>query len=326
MRFHLSFVLPLLLSVVMCDTTTLAEDSSEWLPGDADMRKLLGERAVMQFVWPDQVGPDEPQDHQIAAETVSRGDKPGDFARISNVTRPTITVCPPADGSQPAGLRPAVIVFPGGGYHILAAEHEGTEVVQWLNKNGVVGIILKYRVPRRGGEFAKHHHALQDAQRAIGIVRSRAKEWNIDPNRIGVLGFSAGGHLAAMLSNHHQKRSYARVDESDDASCRPDFAALIYPAYLTEPMESDTPAADVAMDELSPKKTPPTFIAVAAEDRFTRGSLVYYAALHKAKVPAELHVYGSGGHGTGLRVKPLSDWPRACAEWMQSLQVRGANK
>jgi acetyl esterase/lipase len=231
--------------------------------------------------------------------------------RITNVSTPTISVRTPPNATGPC---PAVIVCPGGGYSILAYDLEGTEVVDWLNSIGVAGVLLKYRVPRQQAG------ALQDAQRAVSIVRSRAKEWNIDSKRIGILGFSAGGHLAARTSTNYTKRSYKPVDAADKASCRPDFAVLIYPAYLTlKGGRLDTAALPVT------NQTPGTFIAVAFNDKFTPSALHYFAALCKAKVRSELHVFQTGGHGCGLRKTDatITTWPARCEEWMRSTGLLG---
>jgi len=230
----------------------------------------------------------------------------GSITRITNVSKPTISIRTPPKATEPC---PAVIVCPGGGYGILAYDLEGTEVVDWLNSIGVAGVLLKYRVPRQ------RDGALQDAQRAVSIVRSRAKKWNIDPKRIGILGFSAGGHLAARTSTNYAKRAYKTIDADDEASCRPDFAVLIYPAYLTAKGGGlDTATLPVT------NQTPSTFIAVAFNDRFTPGALHYFTALHQAKVRSELHVFQTGGHGCGLRKTDatITTWPARCEEWMRT--------
>src|SRR5438309_751525 len=172
--------------------------------------------------------------------------------RLGNVSKPTISVYrPTADKDTGA----AVLVCPGGGYYILAIDLEGTEVCDWLNSIGVTGVLLKYRVPKREG-LEKHAPALQDAQRALGLVRGHAKEWSIDPQRIGVLGFSAGGHLSAALSCNCEERAYPPVDEADRVSCRPDFAVLIYPGGLTIKAEDDRLAPELKITT----NLPPTFI------------------------------------------------------------------
>lgn len=235
--------------------------------------------------------------------------------RITNVTTPTLTLFRAPD-DQGAGA--AVLVFPGGGYRILAWDLEGTEICEWLNKIGITAVLVKYRVPVREG-LPRYAPPLQDAQRAMGIVRARAKEWNINPGRIGVLGFSAGAHLSAALSNNFEKRTYVRVDANDDISCRPDFAVLIYPGLIV-PRNSDK--MDIEFQVTS--ATPPAFLIQTADDGVrVENSLAYYSALKAAKVPVEMHLYPSGGHGYGLRPSPnlVSTWPARAEEWMRSLGV-----
>ncbi len=233
--------------------------------------------------------------------------------RLGNVSKPTLTIHrPPADKDTGA----AVIVFPGGGYHILALDLEGTEVCEWLNSVGVTGILLKYRVPKRPG-LEKHGAALQDAQRAFGLARQHAKDWGLDPRRIGVLGFSAGAHLSAALCASNSARAYPPVDTADQLNCRPDFTLLIYPAYLT----ADNKGAALAPDVAVTTNTPPTFIAMSQDDPVRVENALYYAlALQQSKVPVELHLYPTGGHGYGLRrtKEPVTTWPDRAAEWMKS--------
>jgi acetyl esterase/lipase len=234
----------------------------------------------------------------------------GTIQIVSDVSQPTLTVYRPAKEKDTGA---AVLICPGGGYNILALDLEGQEVAAWLNSLGVTGIVLKYRVPRRKDQ-PPHQAPLQDAQRAMGLVRSRAREWGIDPQRLGILGFSAGGHLAAAASTNFDKRTYELLDEVDRVSCRPDFTVLIYPAYLT------------GKDGLAPEirvtaQTPPTFLAHAANDPIgPENSIALFGALRKAGVPAELHIYESGGHGFGLRRSkhPCSTWPQRCADWLRS--------
>jgi acetyl esterase/lipase len=247
----------------------------------------------------------KPTDNAVAGKPV---------IRLGNVSKPTITIYrPPAARDTGA----AVMVCPGGGYHILAMDLEGTEVCEWLNSLGITGVLLKYRVPQRTG-LEKHTAALQDAQRALGIVRSRAAEWALNPERIGVLGFSAGGHLAATLSNNCEQRSYPQVDDSDAASCRPDFTLLIYPAYLTVKEEHDKIAPELNVTS----NTPPTFVTMTQDDPLRVESAMFYAlGLRKANVPFEIHVYPKGGHGYGLRPSKdlVTTWPQRAADWMQAL-------
>jgi acetyl esterase/lipase len=236
--------------------------------------------------------------------------------RLGNVTTPTISIYrPPAD--KDTGT--AVLVCPGGAYYILAMDLEGTEVCEWLNSIGVTGILLKYRVPKRQG-LEKHTAALQDAQRAMGLARLNAKSFGFDPQRIGVLGFSAGGHLAAALSCNYDSRTYPRVDSADDLNCRPDFAVLIYPAYLTVAEKADaiTPELPITTN------TPPMFLAMAQDDPVRVENVLFFSAgLRRAKVPFELHVYPSGGHGYGLRPSKdkVTTWPDRAAEWMAGREL-----
>jgi acetyl esterase/lipase len=267
-------------------------------------------------LWP---GTPPGQPREIAPERDTTGPKDNLVAgrsveRIGNVSKPTITIYKPA-ADKATGV--SVMVCPGGGYHILATDLEGTEVCAWLNSIGVSGILLKYRVPGRPGETG-HPGPLQDAQRAIGLIRQHAREWGLDSKRIGVLGFSAGGHLAAALSNNYDERNYQQVDEADALSCRPDFTVLVYPAYLTVAKENDQLAPEMKVTE----NTPPTFISITADDPVRVENAMYYAlALRKAKVPLELHVYAAGGHGYGLRLRqdlPVTSWPERLADWMRS--------
>jgi len=238
--------------------------------------------------------------------------KPNDTTiRIENVSQPTLTVYePPRDQRNGS----AVVICPGGGYNILAWNKEGTEVAAWLNTLGVTGIVLKYRVPVRPSR-EKFAAPLEDVQRALGIVRQRADEWGLDIQRIGLLGFSAGGHLAAVASTNHEQRVYDPVDEADQLSCRPDFTLLIYPAYLVD--NENRLAKELAVTA----KTPPTFIAMTADDGVrVEGALFYYLALKEAKVPAEMHLYPTGGHGYGLRPSKhlVSSWPTRAEEWLRA--------
>jgi acetyl esterase/lipase len=247
----------------------------------------------------------KPTDQLIAGKPV---------IRLGNVSKPTIRIYRPPAGKDSSA---AVLVFPGGGYHILAMDLEGTEVCDWLNSIGVTGVLLKYRVPKREG-LEKHTAPLQDAQRALGLVRDHAKEWGIDPQRVGVLGFSAGGHLAAALSKNFDERTYPAMDAADRASCRPDFQILIYPGGLTKKDDGDKVAPEVAVTT----NTPPAFIAMAADDPVRVENALFYAlALRNAKVPVELHVYPTGGHGYGLRPSKegVTTWPQRAVDWMRSL-------
>lgn len=271
------------------------------------------DKPLVVDLWPGQ--PPGEKD-EIAAEKVE-GSKPGErqVKRVTNVTKPTLSVFKPAKGADTGAV---VVIAPGGGYNILAWDLEGTEVADWLNSIGVTGIVLKYRVPRRPGtpNDVAPPQAQMDAQRALSVVRGKAKEWGIDPKRVGMLGFSAGGHLTAWTSTNFDKRAYDPIDDIDKESCRPDFTVLVYPAYLV-PRGKDELAPDIRVS----KDTPPTFFAHANDDPISaENSARMYLALKKAKVPAEVHIYTAGRHGFGLRKsdKPCSTWPERCGEWMKA--------
>jgi len=267
-------------------------------------------------IWPG-IAPGEKGDIPAERDTTKQNaqGKPEDgIIRLGNVSRPTITVYSPPEGHNTGA---AVIVCPGGGYSILAYDLEGSEICEWLNSLGVTGILLKYRVPGRAG-LQRHTAALQDAQRALGLVRHRAAEWAINPARIGILGFSAGGHLAAAASNTFAARNYPEVDAIDKESCRPDFAILVYPAYLTPESDHTKLAPEIQVTA----KTPPTFMAMTVDDPIhVENVFTYGMALKAAGVPFEMHVYPVGGHGYGLRKSNnlVSHWPQRAGEWMASL-------
>jgi len=232
-----------------------------------------------------------------------------DVIRLADISNPTIKIFTP---KNPNGT--AVIVCPGGGYGILALDLEGTELCTWFNSIGVTAVLLKYRVPAPPGK-RRYELPLQDVQRAIGLVRYNAAKWGIKPDQIGVMGFSAGGHLAVMASNNYNKRTYDQVDEADNISCRPDFAILVYPAYLIDDKEEGKLAPEIRVSA----NTPPTFIMQTEDDPINaENGLYYYLALKKAKVPAELHLYPSGGHGYGIRNKTggTSAYPQLIEKWL----------
>jgi acetyl esterase/lipase len=236
------------------------------------------------------------------------------------VSKPTLTICRP-EATKNTGV--AVLVFPGGGYNGLAWDHEGEQVARWLNSIGVTAVVLKYRVPRREGtpKDKPPIQALMDAQRAISLVRSKVADWGVDPKRIGVLGFSAGGHLAAWAATNFDKRAYNLVDASDQASCRPDFAVVIYPGGVVK-----RGTAELSPEIRVTPQTPPCFFAQAHDDRVNaENSVAMYLALKRAGVSAELHIYASGGHGFGMRPtgKPVATWPDLCRDWMQSRGLLG---
>jgi len=232
--------------------------------------------------------------------------------KLANVSTPELAIYQP---SREKNTGAAVIVCPGGGHHILAYDHEGTEVAEWLTTLGVTGIVLKYRVPARDPN-QRWLAAVQDAQRSVSLVRHRASEWGIDTRRIGMLGFSAGGEVAALTAILHSRRQYPVADEIDQISARPDFAALIYPGGL---LEKDEPKL---RDHVRvPQDAPPMFFAHAFNDRVdVMNSVLLAGELKKIGVPAELHLYATGGHGFGMRKTghPCNTWPQRCEEWMRS--------
>ena len=235
---------------------------------------------------------------------------------LTNVSNPTLAFYP-APAEKNTGV--AIVVFPGGGYRILAYDLEGTEVCTWLNSIGVNCALVKYRVP-----FATHYPEntadLEDAQQAMRITRTHAAEWNIDPNRTGVLGFSAGAHLSAALSTHYDRRLYPHTDAADDQSCKPDFAFIIYPGYLALADKNMAFNPDIPVTSA----TPATFLLQAEDDPVHVENVTqYFLALKKAGVPAELHVYTKGGHGYGLRPTdlPITHWPALAATWLHTIGV-----
>ncbi|MGO9337201.1 MAG: alpha/beta hydrolase [Terracidiphilus sp.] len=294
-------------------TTSLFAQPSGWPPAPGH---------VTLPVWPG-VAPGAPANPPAEADTTTAKDnliagRP--LVRLGNVSTPTLTLYKAKGGASGA---PAVVVFPGGGYNILAIDLEGTEVCDWLTAAGVNCVLLKYRVPKTG-PYPKSPAALQDAQRAMGLVREHATDWGIDPKRLGVLGFSAGGHLAAAISTHFDKRLYDPIDAADKLSCRPDFAVVVYPGYLALADQNFAPNADINPTA----DTPPTFIVQAEDDPVhVENAVVYFLALKNAKVPAELHIYAQGGHGYGLRrtALPVTTWPQAVETWLHTIGMLGAH-
>ncbi|MHB1034043.1 MAG: alpha/beta hydrolase [Pirellulales bacterium] len=234
---------------------------------------------------------------------------------VTDVSRPTITIYRPP---KEKATGTAVLICPGGGYWNLYWELEGEEVAAWLNSLGATGIILKYRVPRRSDDVVGQpaRRPLQDAQRAVRLVRSKAAEWGINPRQIGIVGFSAGGHLAIATATSFEKRSYPAADEIDKVSCRPDFAILAYSGYL-KAKDKDDLAAGLAI----PAGTPPVFLVHGGADIISDAahSVVMYTALKRAGIPAELHVYATAAHDFGVRPSdhPCSTWTQSCAAWMR---------
>src|SRR6267154_407582 len=292
-------------------------------------------------IWPGQAPDAQPVAGPEVVETSSLG------AGVSNVSQPTMTVYSPQGNNTGA----AVVVLPGGGYWGLAIDLEGTEVCDWLTPKGIACVLLKYRVPPekgypksapypKSGPYPESPMALEDAQRTVGLLRFHAAEWHIDPHKIGVLGFSAGGHLSAAMSTHFAKRLYPAVDAADKEGCRPDFAVVLYPGHLSlgaalwdakqgpkkfvvpHPPNADTHVS-LNPDLHVTSQTPPTFLLQAEDDHVDSvdDSLAYYIALKKAGVPVEMHLYAQGGHAFGLRRTkfPITDWPLLVETWLGTI-------
>lgn len=278
-------------------------------------------------IWPGAI-PDAkpapgPEDQTTLRQEKLIAGKP--WLQVANVTRPTMTIYPPKGTNTGA----AIVVFPGGGYRVLAIDLEGTEICDWATSAGMTCILLKYRVPGSGPHWdsvrnarviPKVHTALQDAQRTLGLVRHHAAEWKIDPNKIGVIGFSAGGHLVAAISTH-PKRIYAPVDKADEESCRPDFAVALYPGHMSANYREDLSHLNPTIRFTS--KTPPTFLLHAQDDPVdpVEFSLLYYAGLKKENVPVEMHLFAQGGHAFGLRPTkaPITKWPALVETWLGTI-------
>jgi len=252
-----------------------------------------------------------PGDPEGIEEKVTPGER--GIKQVASTGRPTIAVYSPAKDRNTGA---AIVVAPGGGYRVLAFEHEGTQVGEWLASIGVTAVLLKYRVPRRPGDD-DNKAPLQDAQRALSLTRSKAAEWGVDPARIGILGFSAGGHLAANASMNYDQRAYEAVDDADKASCRPDFAVLIYPGGVLDRQDKEKLSAQMRIT----KETPPAFLAVSTDDKGSAaGTLKLFQGLRDAGVSAELHVFATGGHGWGMRKsdQTFGGWTARCEEWMRA--------
>lgn len=314
-RLRLVYVFTLFLSLLApgCAQTVLPP----WQPSSGHVQVPIWKTTI-----PDarpSTGPETLKNTGIQSPVAGRA-----WNYINNVSLPTMTVYKPKTNTTGA----AVVVFPGGGYQILAIDLEGTEVCDWLIAKGITCVLLKYRVPGEGvlpksGAYPQSKEALDDAQRTVGLVRFHAKEWGIDPKKIGVLGFSAGGHLVAAMSVHWDKRIYARTDAADDVSCRPDFAVALYPGHLSMAANTITLNPDIR-DHIT-KLTPPTFLLQNEDDDVDRveDSISYFMALKKIGVPAELHVYAQGGHAFGLRPTqyPATRWPRLVETWLGTLGI-----
>ncbi len=269
-------------------------------------------------IWPGTVPDAQPvPGPEYVTNVLSPGGAP--WVAVCNVSQPTMTVYSPKGTNT--GI--AVIVFPGGGYNCLAIDLEGTEICDWLTSRGITAVLLNYRVPtpHRMGPYGESLPALEDAQRTLGLVRRRAAEWQIDPHKIGVIGFSAGGHLVAAISTHFNKRLYPAIDAADNASCRPDFAIACYPGHLWNDDDGFKLNPEIATN-ITPK-TPPTFLLQAENDDVDgiNQSLVYYIGLKNAGVPVEMHLYAQGGHGFGLRRTklPITEWPQLVETWLGTI-------
>lgn len=259
---------------------------------------------------------------------------------INNVSKPTIKIYSPKENNT--GV--AILVFPGGGYNKLAIDLEGSEICEWLASIGVTGVLLKYRVPASGHHYDKDCDcgkdpikplALQDAQRAVSLVRFRAKEWNINANKIGVMGFSAGGHLVADVSTNYKKRAYSITDNIDTINCRPDFGLSFFPGHMMVHTEHPYDLNNTLHVDCN---TPPMFILQAGNDPVDtiQNSLVYYIALKKAGVPTEYHIYAEGGHAFGLNRTaldnpdwnklPIADWESLVVRWLQTIKMTSNQK
>lgn len=285
------------------------------------------EGSVQIPIWPESAH--DAQAHE-APESYVKVDKPvagQPWWWVTDVSRPTMTFYPPK--GKNTGV--AIIVFPGGGFMGLAIDLEGTEVCDWLTSKGIACVLLKYRVPRSEDYWDEklHRHvepkvlaAFQDAQRTISVVRSRAAEWSIDAHKIGVLGFSAGGYLAAKTATDFKQRSYEPVDASDRQSCRPDFSVPIYPGHLWKARGN---SAELRLNSRIhvTRETPPTFLLQAEDDHVDNVNqvLTYYIALKDADVPVEMHLYAQGGHAFGLRPtsSPITRWPELVEKWLRTI-------
>lgn len=280
-------------------------------------------------IWPGPVPDAQPVPGPEDAKTTGKDDtvagKP--YVWVKNVTRPTMTLYSPT--GKNTGV--AVVVFPGGGFEGLAIDLEGTEVCDWLTSKGITCVLLKYRAPslpydwhcdcRPHSGLTKSTLPLEDAQRTMGLLRSHAAEWHIDPHKIGVLGFSAGGYLVAEISTDFARRLYRPVDAADTESCRPDFAVAVYPGHLWIGGETYALNPNVPVT----RQTPPTFLVQAEDDNVdgVNQSVAYYIALKKAGVPVEMHLYAQGGHAFGLRRSelPITRWPQLMETWLETIGI-----
>jgi acetyl esterase/lipase len=313
-EFRMSTVLLALLAAAIA-APGLASGQTAWQPspGHTQIR-----------IWPEVVPDAQPvKGPELSATVVDTAGRPKlvggrPWVYVDRVSQPTMTIYSPVRSNTGA----AVVVFPGGGYSVLAIDLEGTEACDWLTSNGITCVLLKYRVPCvKTGPYRDCRIALQDAQRTVGLVRFNAARWHIDPHKIGVLGFSAGGHMVAAMSTHFDKRLYPSVDAADTVSCRPDFAIALYPGHLAVPEKNFVLNPDIHIT----RRTPPTFLVQAENDPVdpVENSLVYHAALRKAGIPVEMHLYVKGGHAFGLRRTdfPITEWPQLAEKWLGTIGI-----
>lgn len=301
------------------------------------MKRLLALTFLILALTPDSYTQSRPMEMSLYPGNKIPGNMPGPdeekseanggILRVSKIKTPTLTAyLPPADKANGA----AVIICPGGGYSIVAIDHEGFKVAEKFNKMGVAAFVLKYRIPDTKNQTDPSIAPLQDAQQAILTVRTNAKKWNIDPARIGIMGFSAGGHLASTAGTHFE---HSLVDNPDNISVRPDFMILIYPVISADIAITHSGSfknllgANASAEQLNlysnekqvTSKTPPTFLVHASDDGgvSANNSIVFYQALLKNKIPAELHIYQNGGHGFGMHNATTKDeWMDRCKNWL----------
>ncbi|MDR0338505.1 MAG: alpha/beta hydrolase [Planctomycetaceae bacterium] len=260
----------------------------------------------------------------IGEEKAEPGKETMPIIRVQNVTEPTLALYQP-EAKNATGT--CVLIFPGGGYNILAYNHEGMEIAHWLNSIGITAVVVKYRVPRRAGQ-PKHLAPLQDAQRAIRLVRQNAETWKIDAQKIGILGFSAGAHLTLMLATNYNETIYEPVDKTDQLNARPNFAIPIYLAYALgeKTNQKDPKRVDIPLEEniKITKETPPMFLSICDDDPIgSMGSVQLYRKLHETGIPCELHIFVKGGHGYGIRTDrgPAANWYRLCEDWLKQINL-----
>jgi len=283
---HLKFVLSFAVLLLYTSTTT------------AQVRDTV-------YLWNGQV----PGETEVKHSALRSADSSGNVIRLTDVTNPSMIVFEP-DGAVKNGA--GVIICPGGGYYILAIDKEGYEIAEWLNTLGYTAFVLQYRVPK------KQDQALYDVQRALRLVRGHAATWGIETGKLGVIGFSAGGSLSARASTRYNETTYPKTDDFDSLSSRPDFAVLIYPAYLDQG-ENRSLTPELSVD----RQTPPMFIFGTADDKYGNSSLVMATALRDHQVPVELHFYSEGGHGYGLRPgnSAAEAWPTLASKWLEKFAL-----